>query len=112
MTEATGTKKSKNPKAPTLFPNELIDLVQSAIYDLRRTQRCIAQLRRHSDRPGIARRVSAQQHATVPAHLTNDGDRMRNDGDLPGFFGPFQSWGMASVTSVKQYRCLNSSGVR
>ncbi|MEX3937490.1 transposase, partial [Paraburkholderia phymatum] len=25
MTEATVTKKSKNPKAPKLFPDELID---------------------------------------------------------------------------------------
>ncbi|WP_175717682.1 hypothetical protein [Burkholderia anthina] len=29
MIEATGTKKSKNPKAPTLFPNEMIDPVQN-----------------------------------------------------------------------------------
>ncbi|CAJ9853613.1 cytidine/deoxycytidylate deaminase [Burkholderia pseudomallei] len=32
--------------------------------------------------------------------------------DLPDFFGPFQSWRTASVASVEQYRCLNSSGVR
>ncbi|WP_183273483.1 hypothetical protein, partial [Burkholderia pseudomallei] len=31
--------------------------------------------------------------------------------DLPDFFGPFQSWRTASVASVEQYRCLNSSGV-
>ncbi|WP_221040938.1 hypothetical protein, partial [Burkholderia pseudomallei] len=30
-------------------------------------------------------------------------------GDLPDFFGPFQSWRTASVASVEQYRCLNSS---
>ncbi|WP_206549465.1 hypothetical protein, partial [Burkholderia pseudomallei] len=30
--------------------------------------------------------------------------------DLPDFFGPFQSWRTASVASVEQYRCLNSSG--
>ncbi|WP_259645825.1 IS3 family transposase, partial [Burkholderia pseudomallei] len=29
--------------------------------------------------------------------------------DLPDFFGPFQSWRTASVASVEQYRCLNSS---
>lgn len=32
--------------------------------------------------------------------------------DLPDFFGPFQAWGTASVASVEQYCCLNSSGVR
>ncbi|OMG70614.1 hypothetical protein BW685_25365 [Burkholderia ubonensis] len=35
-----------------------------------------------------------------------------HDLDLPDFFGPFQSWRTASVASVEQYRCLNSSGVR
>ncbi|CAJ5017370.1 Divergent AAA domain [Burkholderia pseudomallei] len=38
---------------------------------------------------------------------------VEDDGtDLPDFFGPFQSWRTASVASVEQYRCLNSSGVR
>lgn len=32
--------------------------------------------------------------------------------DLPDFFGPFQSWRTASVTSVEQHCSLNSSGVR
>ncbi|CAJ3815835.1 phage integrase family protein [Burkholderia pseudomallei] len=36
----------------------------------------------------------------------------REQADLPDFFGPFQSWRTASVASVEQYRCLNSSGVR
>ncbi|WP_218640709.1 hypothetical protein, partial [Burkholderia pseudomallei] len=29
----------------------------------------------------------------------------RHAGDLPDFFGPFQSWRTASVASVEQYRC-------
>ncbi|MGF6439765.1 hypothetical protein QF001_000518 [Paraburkholderia youngii] len=31
MTEATVTKKSKNPKAPKLFPDELIDQLLAQI---------------------------------------------------------------------------------
>ncbi|AJX62451.1 outer membrane usher protein [Burkholderia pseudomallei] len=38
--------------------------------------------------------------------------KLAQAGDLPDFFGPFQSWRTASVASVEQYRCLNSSGVR
>ncbi|WP_237565085.1 hypothetical protein, partial [Burkholderia pseudomallei] len=46
------------------------------------------------------------------AKLTKVHDHADGGRDLPDFFGPFQSWRTASVASVEQYRCLNSSGVR
>ncbi|WP_322028169.1 hypothetical protein [Burkholderia sp. BCC1977] len=59
---------------------------------------------------------AAQSQFALAVAATEDGIRFilgESIGlDLPDFFGPFQSWRTASVASVEQYRCLNSSGVR
>jgi hypothetical protein len=49
----------------------------------------------------------SQSHLEEPGRPIIEIER----GDLPDFFGPFQSWRTASIASVEQYRCLNSLGV-